>query len=97
MKKAGRIKSWHADKGYGFIDIHAEEQFRNLGDRILGNKVIFDFSETGRINSMGVAFLLRCLKNLRERMDVEIRICGLNPVNAMLFKMTGVFLLASPE
>uniref|UniRef100_UPI003F4933F8 DUF1294 domain-containing protein n=1 Tax=Cupriavidus yeoncheonensis TaxID=1462994 RepID=UPI003F4933F8 len=24
MKKAGRIKSWHADKGYGFIDIHAD-------------------------------------------------------------------------
>jgi len=24
MRKAGRIKSWHADKGYGFIDIHAD-------------------------------------------------------------------------
>ncbi|GAB7546449.1 DUF1294 domain-containing protein [Cupriavidus sp. 8B] len=24
MKKAGRVKSWHADKGYGFIDIHAD-------------------------------------------------------------------------
>lgn len=24
MKKAGRIRSWHADKGYGFIDIHAD-------------------------------------------------------------------------
>ncbi len=24
MKKAGRIKSWHPDKGYGFIDIHAD-------------------------------------------------------------------------
>jgi len=23
MRKAGRIKSWHADKGYGFIDVHA--------------------------------------------------------------------------
>jgi len=24
LKKAGRIKSWHADKGYGFIDLHAD-------------------------------------------------------------------------
>jgi len=24
MRKAGRVKSWHADKGYGFIDIHAD-------------------------------------------------------------------------
>jgi uncharacterized membrane protein YsdA (DUF1294 family)/cold shock CspA family protein len=24
MKKAGRIKSWHPDKGYGFIDIHTD-------------------------------------------------------------------------
>ncbi|QQX85227.1 cold shock and DUF1294 domain-containing protein [Cupriavidus necator] len=24
MKKAGRIKSWNADKGYGFIDVHAD-------------------------------------------------------------------------
>lgn len=24
MKKAGRIKSWNADKGYGFIDIHED-------------------------------------------------------------------------
>lgn len=24
MKKAGRVKSWNADKGYGFIDVHAD-------------------------------------------------------------------------
>lgn len=24
MKKAGRIKSWNAEKGYGFIDVHAD-------------------------------------------------------------------------
>jgi uncharacterized membrane protein YsdA (DUF1294 family)/cold shock CspA family protein len=24
MRQAGRIKSWNADKGYGFIDVHAD-------------------------------------------------------------------------
>lgn len=24
MKKAGRIKSWNAEKGYGFIDVHSD-------------------------------------------------------------------------
>jgi len=24
MRKAGRVKTWHADKGFGFIDVHAD-------------------------------------------------------------------------
>lgn len=81
----------------GIIDINSEEQLQNLADRLCNNMIIFDFSDTGRINSMGVAYLLRCLKKIRQRSDVEITIRGLSPVNAMLFKMTGVFLLAHPE
>ncbi|MGO4327660.1 DUF1294 domain-containing protein [Cupriavidus sp. 2TAF22] len=26
MRKAGRIKSWNADKGYGFIEVHAQSK-----------------------------------------------------------------------
>ncbi|WP_455289157.1 cold-shock protein [Cupriavidus necator] len=24
MRRAGRVKTWHADKGFGFIDVHAD-------------------------------------------------------------------------
>ncbi|WP_042883525.1 DUF1294 domain-containing protein [Cupriavidus necator] len=26
MRKAGRVKSWHAQKGFGFIDVHADSK-----------------------------------------------------------------------
>ncbi|TMS59468.1 DUF1294 domain-containing protein [Imbroritus primus] len=53
MKKAGRIKTWNTDKGYGFIDIHAEldnvfchaSALRNRGiSPKPGDRVIFELS-----------------------------------------------------
>ena len=46
---------------------------------------------------MGIAFLLRCFKKLRDDKGTEISLIGLNSMHTMLFKMTGVFLLANPE
>jgi hypothetical protein len=46
---------------------------------------------------MGIAFLLRCFKKLRDDKGAEISLTGLNSMHTMLFKMTGVFLLANPE
>lgn len=66
MKKAGRIKSWHADKGYGFIDIHADLkdvffhitalQTRSVQPKP-GDRVSFELSKgkDGRMQALNVA------------------------------------------
>jgi hypothetical protein len=45
---------------------------------------------------MGIALLLRCFKRIKEEKRAEIKLVGLNQMNTMLFKMTGIFLLAHP-
>lgn len=82
---------------HGNIDAQAEAQLKELPRRIQRQVVKFDFSKTGRINSMGIALLLRCLKTIKEEKKADIRLVELNPTNTMLFKMTGVFFLAEHE
>ncbi|MGO4762746.1 DUF1294 domain-containing protein [Cupriavidus sp. 2KB_3] len=66
MKKAGRIKSWHADKGYGFIDIHADlkDVFFHVsalqtrsGQPKPGDRVSFELArgKDGRMQALNVA------------------------------------------
>lgn len=81
----------------GNIDASAEQQLQNLADMVQGRVVRFDFSKAGRINSMGIALLLRCFKHIREEKNAEIVLRELNPTNSILFKMTGIFMLASHE
>jgi len=79
----------------GNIDIHAESYFKDI-PALIENKIVkLDFSQVGRINSMGIAILLRCFKNIREEKNAEILFTGLSTIHTMLFKTTGVFLLAS--
>jgi anti-anti-sigma regulatory factor len=80
----------------GNIDAQSEKYFKELPARVRCSQVRFNFGKTGRINSMGVALLLRCFKDIRETRKAEILLEGLTPMHAMLFKMTGVFLLATP-
>jgi anti-anti-sigma regulatory factor len=80
----------------GTIDAQSESFFRELPGKVRRSQVRFDFSQTGRINSMGIALLLRCFKEIRQEKQAEILLLGLSPTNSMLFKMTGVFLLATP-
>lgn len=87
----------HAVRLYGNIDVHAEPHFSRLLQQVSGREVRFDFSQVGRINSMGIAVLLRTLKLLKAEKQASVKICGLNQLNSMLFKMTGVFMLASEE
>ncbi|WP_066743089.1 cold shock and DUF1294 domain-containing protein [Cupriavidus sp. D384] len=66
MKKAGRIKSWHGDKGYGFIDIHADLkdvffhvsalQTRSVQPKV-GDRVSFELAKgkDGRMQALNVA------------------------------------------
>jgi anti-anti-sigma regulatory factor len=82
---------------HGNIDAQAETSLRNLPRKIQHPLVKFDFSKTGRINSMGIALLLRCLKTIKEEKKAEIRLVQPSPMNTMLFKMTGVLLLADMD
>jgi anti-anti-sigma regulatory factor len=82
---------------HGNIDAQAEAPLKELPRQVQHPVVKFDFSKTGRINSMGIALLLRCLKTIKEEKQADIRLVELSPTNAMLFKMTGVFFLAKHE
>lgn len=81
---------------HGNIDSHADTHFDDMIKNVSKSMVVFDFSGAGRINSMGIALLLRSIKNLKAEKGAEISIQGANQINAMLFKMTGIYLLA-PE
>lgn len=91
------------DENTDFIELHsnidasAEKQLQRIPEMVRNQTVLFDFSQAGRINSMGIALLLRCFKKIRDEKKAEIFLRELNTTNAMLFKMTGIFLLASYE
>ena len=78
----------------GTIDAQSERLLKELPAKVRYPLVRFDFAKAGRINSMGIALLLRCFKDIGCK--AEIRLVGLTPMHTMLFKMTGVFLLATP-
>ena len=78
----------------GTIDALSENHLKALPSKVRHPLVRFDFTKAGRINSMGIALLLRCFKDIGT--NAEIRLEGLSPMHTMLFKMTGIFLLASP-
>lgn len=81
---------------YGNIDSHSEQYFKELIGCITGKRVVLDFNNTTRINSMGIAFLLRSIKTIKAGKPTEIAITGENKTNALLFKMTGIYMLAPP-
>jgi len=78
----------------GTIDAQSETLLKELPSKVRHSLVRFDFSKAGRINSMGIALLLRCFKDIGA--GAEIRLEGLSSMHNMLFKMTGIFLLAAP-
>lgn len=78
----------------GAIDNQAELSFNELQKRVNGPSLLLDFSDVGRINSIGIALILRCLKHLTRERNLEVQIRGLNQINGMLFKMSGIFLMA---
>lgn len=78
----------------GVIDAHADQHLEEVVRRVSAPTVQLDFSGVGRINSMGIALLLRSIKSLKSEKKAEVQISGLNQINSILFKMTGVFLMA---
>lgn len=81
---------------HGNIDCHADTHFDDMIKSVSTKMLVFDFSSAGRINSMGISLLLRSIKSLKTEKGAEINIQGANQINTMLFKMTGIYLLA-PE
>jgi anti-anti-sigma factor len=80
---------------FGNIDSFAEQSFEELLRQITGKRVVMDFSDTVRINSMGIAILLRSIKSIKDEKKAEVTVIGENKTNAMLFKITGIYMLAT--
>lgn len=68
MRKAGRVKTWHADKGFGFINVHADTKdvffhVTALQTRAVtptpGDRVSFELGKggDGRIQALNVAIV----------------------------------------
>lgn len=81
---------------YGNIDSHTERHFEEIVQKITGKRVVMDFSNTVRINSMGIAFLLRSIKSIKTEKKSEVAIIGENKTNALLFRITGLYTLTTP-
>jgi len=81
----------------GIIDARAQKLLDELHLHVEASSVRFDFGAVQRINSMGIALLLRCFKQIRDQKHAQIRLSNVNEVNFMLFRITGIFLLAEPE
>jgi anti-anti-sigma regulatory factor len=81
----------------GIIDAQAKTVLDELPHRIEFSRITFDFEEVKRINSMGIALLLRCFKTIKDEIGAEIRLSNLSQVIDMLFKITGVYILAAPD
>ncbi|MDD2310693.1 MAG: STAS domain-containing protein [Desulfuromonadaceae bacterium] len=82
---------------YGNIDSHTEQHFEELVQRITGKNVVLDFSNTVRINSMGIAILLRSIKSIKTEKRSEVAVFGESKTNALLFKITGLYTLTTPH
>jgi anti-anti-sigma factor len=80
---------------FGIIDSHSEPHFEAMVQKITGKRVVMDFSNTTRINSMGIAILLRSIKSIKADKKSEIAIIGENSTNALLFKITGLYTLSA--
>lgn len=74
----------------GIISAENQAEFKQLIINSQGSRHIrLDFAHVTRINSMGVALFLKCLKELKQEGKV-IHISGANKMTGMLFKMMGI-------
>ncbi|MDD5272976.1 MAG: PhnD/SsuA/transferrin family substrate-binding protein [Methylovulum sp.] len=81
----------HEFKLSGQIDVSAGPVIDALANNKLlaSSRVILDFAEVDRINSMGLAQLMKVLEKWRAQ-TIKIEARNLNRVLSMLFKMTGL-------
>lgn len=73
----------------GTIDAHASTALDEFQSRVSASKVILNFAEVDRVNSMGLSLLLK-LFEIWERQHIEVEVHNLNRMINMLFKITGL-------
>ena len=73
----------------GDVDVTAGEVLDALPEVPAEHKVILDFEAVVRVNSMGLAQLMRCLESWKNN-GVSTEAINLNRMVSMLFKMTGL-------
>lgn len=73
----------------GEIDVTAAEAFAILPPEPPQPWVILDFAHVGKVNSMGLAQLMRLLESWKN-LGVRLEARNLNRMVSMLFKMTGM-------
>ncbi|MDD5272153.1 MAG: PhnD/SsuA/transferrin family substrate-binding protein [Methylovulum sp.] len=74
---------------YGMVDASAVESLQPLYVLPLNCAVTLDFAQVQRVNSMGLAQLLKLFQHWQER-DTSIRVVNANRMIGVLFKMTGL-------
>jgi anti-anti-sigma factor len=75
---------------FGVLDAHSRQLIESLTQSSPSTpKVILDFAQIGRINSMGLALLLKLLNNW-EKEGKHIQVVNLNRMASVLFKITGL-------
>jgi uncharacterized membrane protein YsdA (DUF1294 family)/cold shock CspA family protein len=98
MRKAGRVKSWNADKGYGFIDVHADVKeiffhvtaLQNRSARPApGDRVMFELarSKDGRVQAANVSILGAAQRPQQKQPGADARLLFL--ATAALLAITG--------
>lgn len=74
----------------GVISADSQNEMRQIVSGSQSCRIVrLDFSHVTRINSMGIALFLKCLKELRQA-GKQVHISGANSMTAMLFRMMGI-------
>jgi anti-anti-sigma regulatory factor/ABC-type phosphate/phosphonate transport system substrate-binding protein len=73
----------------GIVDVDAIPALEPLYDLPAGTLAVLDFAAVQRVNSMGLAQLLKLFEHWQGR-DIAVRVENANRMTAMLFKMTGL-------
>ncbi len=73
----------------GSIDVDAAPVLSELSSLKDGERMVLDFTRVQRVNSMGLAQLLKVFEELKAR-RIRIEVQNMNRMVNMLFKMTGM-------
>jgi anti-anti-sigma factor len=74
----------------GILSAESQNDFKQMVDAAQGTHSIrLDFSKVERINSMGIALLLKALKELKQN-GKAVEIVGANEMIRVSFKMMGI-------
>lgn len=75
---------------FGILDVHSRPVIESLTQHPLSaSKVVLDFAQVERINSMGLALLLKLL-TAWEKQGKHIQVVNLNRMASILFKISGL-------